>query len=384
MKEQISTQVAIIGGGIVGASAALALRRMGLRVALLERDFCGSRSIGVNYGGVRRQGRPLEQLPLAQRAHGIWGRLKELIGIDGEYVRSGHLKLARSEADVAALEAYLQRTRGFDLGLQMLGTRALRERSPWLGERALAGSLCPKDGHANPRLVSPAFARAARALGADVREQTRIVEMAHDGERFMLRSEDGLEVRSRFLLNCAGAWAGSIAAQFGEPVPMSAGHPVMAVTEPLPLFMDLSLGVEGGGIYGRQVLRGNCVIGGDRGYALDDERARPASEAIATTMRQALELLPALRGASVIRCWSGTEGYLPDHQPVIGFSATTPGLVHAFGFAGAGFQIGPAVGEVIAELVRDGRSTTPIEVFAITRFNASTTAPAGRALTTAD
>src|SRR5207247_1863721 len=163
MKEQISTQVAIIGGGIVGASAALALRRMGLRVALLERDFCGSRSSGVNYGGVRRQGRPLEQLPLAQRAHGIWGRLKELIGIDGEYVRSGHLKLARSEADVAALEAYLQRTRGFDLGLQMLGTRALRERSPWLGERALAGSLCPKDGHANPRLVSPAFARAARA-----------------------------------------------------------------------------------------------------------------------------------------------------------------------------------------------------------------------------
>jgi len=384
MKERVSTQVAIIGGGIVGASAALALRRMGLRVALLERDFCGSRSSGVNYGGVRRQGRPLEQLPLAQRAHAIWGKLPELIGIDGEYIRSGHLKLARSEADAAALEAYRQRSLGHGLGLQMLGQRALHERCPWLGERAIAGSLCPEDGHANPRLVSPAFARAARALGADVREQTRIVEMARDGEHFLLRSDNGLEVRSRFLLNCAGAWAGRIAEQFGEPVPMTSGHPVMAVTEPLPLFMDLSLGVEGGGIYGRQVQRGNCVIGGGRGYALDDERARPASDAIAKTMHQALELLPALRGASVIRCWSGTEGYLPDHQPVIGFSATTPGLIHAFGFAGAGFQIGPAVGEVIAELVRDGLSATPIEPFAITRFNTSTAAPTGRALTTAD
>lgn len=82
--EKLAADVAIIGGGIVGASAALALRRMGFSVTLLERDFCGSRSSGVNYGGVRRQGRPLSQLPLAQRAHGIWGRLQELIGIDGE------------------------------------------------------------------------------------------------------------------------------------------------------------------------------------------------------------------------------------------------------------------------------------------------------------
>ncbi|KAF1060994.1 MAG: tRNA 5-methylaminomethyl-2-thiouridine biosynthesis bifunctional protein MnmC [Variovorax sp.] len=93
--------VAIVGGGIVGSSAALALRRMGLDVVLLERDLCGSRSSGVNYGGVRRQGRPLSQLPLAQRAHRIWGRLGELIGTEGEYQRSGHFKIGRSEDDLA-------------------------------------------------------------------------------------------------------------------------------------------------------------------------------------------------------------------------------------------------------------------------------------------
>jgi sarcosine oxidase subunit beta len=365
--ERSITDVAIIGGGIAGASAALALRRMNFSVVLLERDVCGSRSSGVNYGGVRRQGRPLNQLPLSQRAHGLWGRLRQLIGIDGEYLRSGHLKLARSEADLAALEAYREQTRDSGLELQMLTGAALRARCPWLGARVLGGSLCPHDGHANPRLVSPAFARAARQLGADVREHTRVDEASHDGKCFVLRAATGLEMRADFLLNCAGAWAGAIASQFGEPVPLSAGHPAMTVTEPLPAFLDLNLGVQGGGIYARQVARGNCVIGGGDGYALDSLRARAGSDAILNILRQASELLPALRHAHVIRSWSGTEGYLPDRQPVLGPSATTPGLIHGFGFCGAGFQLGPAVGEVLAELVRDGRSSTPIEAFAITR-----------------
>src|SRR5438445_10026806 len=96
MIEQLHADVAIIGGGIVGASAALFLRRFGLSVVLLERGLCGAAASGVNYGGVRTQGRSIEQLPLSLRARTLWARLPELIGIDGEYVRSGHLKLARS------------------------------------------------------------------------------------------------------------------------------------------------------------------------------------------------------------------------------------------------------------------------------------------------
>ena len=369
MTQPLRSDVAIVGGGIVGASAALALRRMGLSVTVLERDFCGSRSSGVNYGGVRRQGRSLAQLPLAQRAHGIWGRLSEWTGHSGEYIRSGHLKIARSDADLASLEAYRERSRGFGMDLQMLGAAALRERYPWLGPRAVGGSLCPQDGHANPGLVSPAIARAALRLGAIIHEQCRVEHIAHDGNHFVLSSATGLQLRAPFLLNCAGAWSGAIAAQFGEPVPMVPAHPVMAVTEPLPLFMNLSLGVEGGGIYARQAVRGNCVIGGSRGFALDAERARPSRDAIAMVLAQTVELLPKLRHAHIIRSWSGTEGYLPDHEPVIGPSATRPGLIHGFGFAGSGFQTGPAVGEVLAELVRDGASSTPIAEFSISRFS---------------
>ncbi|MES2941997.1 MAG: FAD-binding oxidoreductase [Pseudomonadota bacterium] len=369
MKERLSADVTIVGGGIMGASAALFLRRMGLSVVLLERDLCGSRSSGINYGGVRRQGRPLSQLPLAQRAQGIWARLPELLGIDGEYIRSGHLKIARSEADLASLETYRERTRGFGMGINMLSASALRAHCPWLGVAAVGASLCPEDGQANPRLVSPAFALAARRLGAEIREHTRVDEAVHDGQRFVARSGNEVEVKSTHLLNCAGAWAGPLAASFGEVVPLTSGHPEMAVTEPLPPFLNFSLGVEGGGVYARQVARGNCVIGGGHGYALDDQRARAGRHGLGTLMQQTLDLLPALRHAHIIRTWSGTEGYLPDRLPVLGPSATTPGLLHAFGFAGGGFQLGPAVGAVLADLVRDGQTATPLDAFSVSRFS---------------
>ena len=369
MSTVIETDVVILGGGIVGASAALMLARMGKRVVLLERDFCGSHSSGVNYGGVRRQGRPLSQLPLSQRAHEIWGRLHELIGIDGEYVRSGHLKLARSHEDMAALQAYAEASQGFGLGLQLLDHADLRARFPWVGDVAVGASLCPDDGHANPRLVSPAFARAAQRLGAQVFEQTNVIDVEHDGQMFQVHSAKGLQVRAPWLLNCAGAWAGTLAAKFGEPVPMQSGHPAMLVTEPLPRVMDVSTGVEGGGIYARQVARGNCVLGGGQGFALSPESARPGQAAVLDILRNAAELYPFLRGAQAIRTWSGTEGYLPDRQPVIGHSSTQPGLLHAFGFAGAGFQIGPAVGQALTEIICNGASSTPLDAFSITRFH---------------
>ncbi|MCG7328371.1 FAD-binding oxidoreductase [Achromobacter sp. ACRQX] len=368
MMERIDTEVAIIGGGIVGGSAALFLRRLGVPVVLLEAALCGAKASGVNYGGVRRQGRGIEQLPLARRAHELWGQLPALIGIDGEYVRSGHLKLATSDVDLALLEAYRDNTRGFGMDLEILDRRVLAQRFGWLGESVIGGSFCPQDGHANPRLVSPAFGRAAAALGADVREGVRVTSATHDGTRFIVRAGDTLEVRSRYLLNCAGAWAGRFAEGFGEPVPETSIHPLMMVTEPLPLFMNVSLGMQGGGIYARQVARGNCVIGGGRGVSADPDYARPGRANLGALMANAVKLLPVLRGAQVIRFWTGVEGNMPDHNPVLGPSATVPGLFHAFGLSGAGFQIGPAIGEVLAELVVHGRSSIPIDAFRIERY----------------
>ena len=267
MIERLRADVAIVGGGIVGSSAALFLRRLGLSVVLLERGWCGAAASGVNYGGVRTQGRPVSQLPLALRARQLWARLPEFIGIDGEYVQTGHLKLARSEADLHSLQAYRDRVRDHGLDLQILTGTAFRAAWPWLGSQALAGSFCAEDGHANPRLVSPAFARAAQAAGARVIEQCEVTGMDRGPEGFRLTDGRQVEVHAPVLLNCAGAWSLRVAQAFGDDAPLTAIHPGMAVTEPVPRFLEVNVGVEGGGIYGRQTARGNCVMGGSRGVA---------------------------------------------------------------------------------------------------------------------
>jgi sarcosine oxidase subunit beta len=143
----------------------------------------------------------------------------------------------------------------------------------------------------------------------------------------------------------------------------------MLVTEPLPMFMDVSTGVEGGGIYARQVARGNCVLGGGQGFALDPATARPGQAAILEILRHAVELYPPLAGAQAIRTWSGTEGYLPDREPVLGVSSIRPGLLHGFGFAGSGFQIGPAAGEALAQIVCTGAPSIALDAFSIQRFH---------------
>ncbi|NHB10422.1 FAD-binding oxidoreductase [Burkholderia cepacia] len=366
MNETRHYDVAIVGGGLVGASAALALTRRGLRTGLFERRDCGAQASGVNYGGVRCQGRPAEQLPLALRARRIWDRLPELIGIDGEFVVSGHLRLARSDADLDALDAYATLAGEHGLPLQVMRGDAFRRRYPWLGRAALGGSLCETDGHANPRLVSPAFARAARAAGADVFEHTPVDDVHHDGTRFHFQA-GGRACTATWLINSAGAWANTIAERFGEAVPMEPIYPNMWVTEPLPPFIAHNLGVYGGGVYARQVARGNCVIGGGRGRG-DGEFGQPSVDTTRAVMRDACALLPALRDALLIRTWSGVEGCTPDHNPIIGASRTTPRLLHAFGFSGGGFLLAPGVGDVLADLVATGETATPLDAFSIGRF----------------
>ncbi len=369
MTEHLLVDVAIVGGGTAGCAAALHLRQHGLAVCLLEKGALGSQASGVNFGGVRQQGRDIAELPLSRRSHAVWGRLKELVGADCEFVASGHIKLARNEADLAELEAYAAAAADHGLALQMIGRNRLREEYPWLGEAVIGASLAPQDGQANPRLVAPAFGRAARAAGADMREFTRVLEAARDGERFTVRCDTGLEVQSAFLVNTAGAWGGEIARHFGEKVPIATTAPNMLVTEPLPFFMNRSIGVCGGDVYLRQVARGNVIFGGGEGWAdLERERSRPLAEVSAGAIEKALAVAPRLRSALVIRNWTGIEGQMPDLIPVIGFSRTTPGLIHAFGFSGHGFQLGPVIGIIIDELIRTGRSQSPLGPFDIGRF----------------
>ncbi len=365
----IETEVVIVGGGVAGCATALYLAQRDIPVVVLEKGMAGAQASGVNFGGVRQQGRLLPELPLALRSREIWPRLASIIGTDCEFVASGHLKLARDDADCEELAAYAVAARDYGLNLDVLDGDQTRRRFPWLSGAVAGGSLCPEDGQANPRLVGPAFARTARAAGADIREDTEVTGFAHDGERFELTTAGGHVVRTRRMLNCAGAWGGNVAAAFGEPVPLTTIAPQMVVTEPARHFIEPALGMCGAGIYLRQVARGNVVFGGGAGIAdTVTSRAYVLPEHTVAASTLAASLIPRLANLQIIRVWTGIEGAMADDLPVIGPSLTTPGLWHAFGFSGHGFQLGPVMGDILGELLTTGETSSPIDAFRIDRF----------------
>ena len=227
-----------------------------------------------------------------------------------------------------------------------------------------------RDGTANPRLATPALARAASALGAEIFPNTRVVALETAGGGFRMVTDGDLVYEAPIVVNAAGAWGNEIAGQFGETSPMFAAAPPHFVTEPLPCFVKSALQAVDGSVIFRQVERGNVVVGFyPRGPA--DRVANLAPVPPAKTLLglgHMARVVPALASAQVIRVWSGIEGYLPDMLPVMGWSRTTRNLLHAFGFCGHGFQLSPGVGYTLAEMIDEGRSRIPIDAFKIDRF----------------
>lgn len=364
----------VLGGGLMGTATAYFLARRGVRVTLIEKNRIGAGATIASFGNIRRSGRHLTQLPLAHRSRRLWGEMQALLGRDVEFRATGHLRLIFDADGLADMRAYAEAARPWGLALEELGPNEIRARFPGLGPEAIAASFSPEDGSGNPRLIAPAFAEAAHRLGATIIEEAAVSSMNRTATGFRVECAKGV-FEAETLVNTAGAWGARVAEAFGEAVPLAAFGPQMAVTEPLPHRILPVVGIwtrdPSQGAYLRQVERGNVVFGGaaervavdlDPGHAHADPTRLPGQ------LRAVVRLVPALAQVSVIRTWSGVEGYLPDMLPVMGPSANTPGLFHAFGFCGHGFQLGPGVGETMAELITVGRTDIPVDDFRIDRF----------------
>jgi sarcosine oxidase subunit beta len=365
----LQSDVLVIGAGIAGCATALQLARRGRKVTLIERDQAGVRASGVNFGGVRQNGRDLRELPIAMRARTMWDDLPGLIGFDGEFRATGNLRLASDAGRAMQLDEFFTDATAQGLGLERLEPMDLVVRYPWLSTKPILGVLCPNDGHANPRLVGPAFAFAAQSAGATLVEHTEIAEGWYASGAFHLRSPDNRSFTAPVLVNCAGAWAGKIAGWFDEAVTLVPEIPQVQVTEPLPYRIEPVLGFMGGDFYLRQTLRGNILFGSGQGRASADIlRSRPLPETMRRGAEIAIDFIPALAHVPIIRSWTGVDGDTSDGVCVLGASETHPGLFHAFGFNGHGFLLGPGVGAVLTELIIDGKTRTEIGGLGIGRF----------------
>jgi sarcosine oxidase, subunit beta len=364
------TDAIIVGGGIHGCSTALHLCLAGLKPVLIEKDYAGRHASGVNAGGVRQLARDVAEIPLSIRSMGIWETIADLVDDDCGFESHGQVLVAENETELAVFRARVAdlNARGFTHEELIDGTE-LRRLVPAVAESCPGGVVSRRDGAAQPGRATTAFRRKAQALGAIIREGVAASN---------IRKEDGLwhvDVGSDgyaapVLVNAAGAWAGRIAAQFGEPTPVETIAPMLMITSPVPHFIDPVVILRGRKLSFKQFDNGTVLIGGghlatpyqDRNETVLDWRR------LSESARTVSELFAVMRSATIVRAWAGIEARMRDDIPVFGPSALHEGLYHQFGFSAHGFQLGPGAGAVMAELIVNGGTQTRVAGLSIERF----------------
>ncbi|MBL4719660.1 MAG: FAD-binding oxidoreductase, partial [Alphaproteobacteria bacterium] len=160
------------------------------------------------------------------------------------------------------------------------------------------------------------------------------------------------------------------AAMAGDTAPISPVALMMMVTAPMKPFLTPVIGMVGRKLSFKQAPNGSVVIGGGyRGVAYRDDNTTTLDPAgIAASARTVVQAFPHMAYAPLARAWAGIEAFTPDGIPIIGPSEAGKNVYHAFGFCGHGFQLGPAVGRTLAELIVTGRTNLSLEAFSIRRF----------------
>jgi glycine/D-amino acid oxidase-like deaminating enzyme len=362
--------VVVIGGGLFGCFTGLFLGRLGKRIALVERGLVGAQSSGANFGGLRLQGRSLEQYPLSLMAQNYWEGFEELIGESCEYHRNGMVYFAHSEVGRDRLLNFAATSRACGLEIEIWEGHDVHKKMPWLTGKGLIASYSPRCAVANPRISTPAVARAMIRAGGQLFEGSEVTQIDWKSTIFTVSTKKNPPISAPVLVNAAGAWAGAISAEFDEPVPLFSAGPPQFVTEPLPYVLRPSVYAIEGDMILRQIPRGNFIFAGyPRTLSNQDGRHTfvPPHKTL-NGMRAVAAHVPGFRNAEVIRVWSGVEGYLPDMLPAVGPSQTTSGLYHAFGGSGGGFQIAPAVGECLALAICGKDASVDLSPYSIGRF----------------
>lgn len=365
-----TADVLIIGGGLHGCSAALHLAKAGVSALVVEKNYVGRHASGVNAGGVRTLSRHEAEIPLALESLELWHRIGELVDDDCGFESHGQIRVAENDADRASLQA--RRARLASLGFfheRWLEADELFERLPALSRHCVGGLIAERDGAALPYRTTLAFRRKAEALGQRFVEATRVTGIRRTDGAWQLETTSGV-LSGGILVNCAGAWADQVCATLGEPVPLVAIAPMMLVTLRMPRFLEPVVLGTGRPLSFKQTAEGTVLIGGGRLARIDRDQEQTELDfrELALSARTVWDLFPVMRGASIHRGWAGIEARMPDEIPVIGPSAAAPDAYHAFGFSAHGFELGPIVGRITAELITTGKTALPIEPFSIRRF----------------
>jgi glycine/D-amino acid oxidase-like deaminating enzyme len=380
----MTTDVLVIGGGVIGSSVAWHLRDGGYtgRIVVVERDRSYQRASSfLAMGGIRQQFCTAVTVRMVQHSVSFWKQFDARMGTPDARPRAwfrqrGYLFLANAATAPALMQRFEQERRAGAV-VQMLAPDDIRRIVPdaWLDD-IVFGVLGPDDGYADPREVLSGFHRAAAARVEYVEGEITSVSVA-GGRVTGAGLASGDHIAAGVVVNAAGAWAGAVGRLAGLEVPISPMRQMLfRCSLPCQWPYRFPMLIDPGGVHWRhddpmepgdadRIVAAFTNWREHEGENLDADQSRWAREFHPAMTRR----VPSLAGVTDVHGWSGLYEMTPDHNPVLGEHPERPGLIFAAGFSGHGLMMSPATGVIVSELIRLGRSETfDVSIFAPDRF----------------
>ena len=362
-----SAAVAVIGGGVMGASAAYHLAARGQRdVVILDRgERAGTGSTGRATGGFRAQYGTAINVRLSLLARDLLRRFEADTGVDPGYHPAGYLWLAVTPGELASLQAgqRVQQAEGLTEAVTVTPDDVARLNPALRLEGIVGGTFCPSDGFLRPLAILDGYLRAASRLGARIEWETEVTGLTRGrGGRINTVETSRGAVAIDAVVNAAGAWAARVGDIAGVEVPVTPVRRQIAVTAPtdaLPAGMPMTIWAGDG--FHLRVRDGRVLLlwptPGVPGRPYDDSVDGGWIDAV-TAMAHAR--VPALRAVPVDRAgsWGGLYEMSPDKHAILGAQPTCPNLFCINGASGHGVMHAPALGRLLAEIMCDGHAST--------------------------
>jgi FAD-dependent oxidoreductase domain-containing protein 1 len=374
----------IIGGSVVGSSAAWNLRQDGYRgrIVVVERDLTYSRaSAFLAMGGIRQQFCTAVTVQMVQHSVRLWKEFDQRFATAAYTPRArfrqrGYLFLANAAASASAMHRY-EAERRAGARVQLLSRDDIRALVPDLRlDDIVFGVLGPEDVYAAPREVLRAFQAAAAADAEYVEDEVVGIDVAGDALRGV-RLASGTTIDTPIVVNATGAWSGQVARLAGLDVPVEPMRQMLfRATLPHAWPYRFPMVIDPGGVHWRHD-DGDGLSDPDRIIVAFTKWDEPLGENLTAANERwdaeffpaLIRRLPAFAELRAVEGWAGLYEMTPDHNPVLGEHPSLRGFIFATGFSGHGLMMSPATGKIVSELVRTGRSTTfDISIFAPDRF----------------
>jgi glycine/D-amino acid oxidase-like deaminating enzyme len=365
--ERLDTDVLIVGGGILGCSAALYAAKEGLETVLLEEHDLHTGASGANAGNLHQQlltakafksyggwewiERYAGMIRFYASAISFWIDLAKEFPTDVELKVLGGISVAETEADmkIVVRKAALERAHGGDS--IVLTKHELHAMAPYLSDRLIGGCYSPSEGKANPLLALPAITQLAAKNGARFLRREKALQVERSAHGYTVKSDQRVIGCKRLIL-AAGPKTPELARQLGIEVPIRANIIQVAITEATTPMMAHLLYHVTRPLTMKQVTNGNVVMGGGWSGIEDATTKYPfvRRESITGNAWTAQRVVPAVSQLHLLRAWASHIFTSADGWPICGAVPGYPNLYLNVSNS-YGFTLGPLLGRLIGEML---------------------------------